>query len=315
MTAYDWDDRGISKSTNVNGYTVTVSIDDDGGFANPRDNDGNVSVIVGESSRHDVGDGTFASVGLLSPSEYLESDEVELPFECELCGLSVKRDRDRFIDYYGDEVCETGEDILHEIDEETQPAELNYAEYVKRETGATLVLAVEVNSNWSPAYTVIDSADLPLDWSDPSVLHRIDAIAYVLPSKVLEGFGEMIDLDGQETALRNEVEQFSLWASGEVYYYTVEDQDGKIVDSCSGYLGDEYVTEEAIASAESLSTEDSRPLYTVLYDHDASMVIGAVPGVPALVTVPGYETLAVRADSIVLAITAARKILTDGNNA
>lgn len=50
--------------------------------------------------------------------------------------------------------------------------------------------------------------------------------------------------------LKKEVEVYSAWASGEVYGYVVENEDGDQVDSCWGFIGEAgYCLEEGISSA------------------------------------------------------------------
>lgn len=55
-----------------------------------------------------------------------------------------------------------------------------------------------------------------------------------------------------------ELERYNAWAAGEVYYWTVLDQDGSAVESCHGYIGDEeasYAMTEAVAEAEHLEAQ------------------------------------------------------------
>lgn len=50
--------------------------------------------------------------------------------------------------------------------------------------------------------------------------------------------------------LLNEVQEYSAWLSGDVYYFTVEDEDGEILDSCGGFIGATYAEEAAREAAE-----------------------------------------------------------------
>ncbi len=43
----------------------------------------------------------------------------------------------------------------------------------------------------------------------------------------------------KEKAARAFLETYTKWCNGEVYYYTVEDEDGETVDSCGGFYGGE----------------------------------------------------------------------------
>jgi len=44
-----------------------------------------------------------------------------------------------------------------------------------------------------------------------------------------------------EQILASEVEDYSLYLSGDIYGYVVEAPDGTIIDSCWGYFGDEII--------------------------------------------------------------------------
>jgi hypothetical protein len=61
--------------------------------------------------------------------------------------------------------------------------------------------------------------------------------------------------DGDEDAalkyLDGELETYTDWANGTVYYYTVENEDGDVLDSCGGIYGEEYAEEEAKAALQS----------------------------------------------------------------
>jgi len=50
--------------------------------------------------------------------------------------------------------------------------------------------------------------------------------------------------------LQSEVAEYSQWANGEVYGYTVTDSDGEQVDSCWGFIGLEVATSEARSAAQ-----------------------------------------------------------------
>ncbi len=55
--------------------------------------------------------------------------------------------------------------------------------------------------------------------------------------------------------LRAEVDEYSAWLSGEVYFWLVRDEKGEVVDSCGGYVGSdseqlEHMRSEARAAAE-----------------------------------------------------------------
>lgn len=55
-----------------------------------------------------------------------------------------------------------------------------------------------------------------------------------------------------EQDLKHQVAEFDLFLRGEIYGYVIEDADGDEIDSCWGFIGDEYVRE---AAAEALASE------------------------------------------------------------
>jgi hypothetical protein len=62
-----------------------------------------------------------------------------------------------------------------------------------------------------------------------------------------------------EEALRGEVETYDSYLRGEVYWWTVEDEDGDILESVGGYLGEtDYALSEAKATAASYVEDRKR---------------------------------------------------------
>lgn len=56
--------------------------------------------------------------------------------------------------------------------------------------------------------------------------------------------------------LKSEVDVYSDWANGSVYYYRITDKDGDEVDSCYGFIGDpEYALSEGVSLAEHYEME------------------------------------------------------------
>ena len=57
-------------------------------------------------------------------------------------------------------------------------------------------------------------------------------------------------LDRVYKSLESIVEEYGKWCNGECYYYTVEDENGDTIDDlgCGGYIGHEYMMEEARSS-------------------------------------------------------------------
>lgn len=59
--------------------------------------------------------------------------------------------------------------------------------------------------------------------------------------------------------LRSEVEEWSSWANGEVYSFTIEDENGEFVDSCGGWIGDpDLAMSEGISFAQDVCRNDRK---------------------------------------------------------
>jgi hypothetical protein len=52
-----------------------------------------------------------------------------------------------------------------------------------------------------------------------------------------------------EEFMRDELEEYSKWASGQCYGFVITDPEGEVVESCWGFIGLEYITEEARITA------------------------------------------------------------------
>lgn len=50
--------------------------------------------------------------------------------------------------------------------------------------------------------------------------------------------------------LKSEIEYYSMYLEGQCYGYIIEDADGETLDSCWGFIGHDYVREEARSQAE-----------------------------------------------------------------
>lgn len=55
--------------------------------------------------------------------------------------------------------------------------------------------------------------------------------------------------------LRSEIEEYGKYVNGECYGYVLKDVDGETVDSCWGYIGYEYVQQEAKSQADWFAAE------------------------------------------------------------
>ena len=55
--------------------------------------------------------------------------------------------------------------------------------------------------------------------------------------------------------LRAEVKTYDQYIRGEIYRFTIEDEDGNYIDSCGGYYDREHCEQEAIISIESFNED------------------------------------------------------------
>jgi hypothetical protein len=77
-------------------------------------------------------------------------------------------------------------------------------------------------------------------------------IIYVSKKKILEEWKvDTIDSDLEDTILRSligEVDTYDMYLRNDVYYFTIEDEDGNLLESCGGFFGND----EAIAETKSI---------------------------------------------------------------
>jgi hypothetical protein len=66
---------------------------------------------------------------------------------------------------------------------------------------------------------------------------------YATHSEIEKEYGRL-DLERAENLLKGEVEIYDQYLTGDIYYFTLEDADGNIVDSCGGFYGLDYIVEE-----------------------------------------------------------------------
>ncbi len=55
--------------------------------------------------------------------------------------------------------------------------------------------------------------------------------------------------------LKSEIKEYGSYVNGECYGYVIEDVDGEQIDSCWGYIGYEYVQQEARSQADWYAAE------------------------------------------------------------
>jgi len=109
---------------------------------------------------------------------------------------------------------------------------------------ATVVLPLHASNDWvGTALTVIDHGR-------PVRAGTYAGIAFDTPKTRAE-LGENATTAQVEGSIRIELEQYTLWSTGEVYGFIVErvDEDGNVLDnldSCWGHIGNEWAAEAGI---------------------------------------------------------------------
>lgn len=79
--------------------------------------------------------------------------------------------------------------------------------------------------------------------------------------------------DRQKDA-RGCLKEYNAWCNGECYYYRLEDDDGKDVDSCGGFVGSEWLVESIYDAHPELFKDDKKTLKEeVELSGDASFVL------------------------------------------
>jgi len=98
-------------------------------------------------------------------------------------------------------------------------------------------------------------------------------------------------LEDYATWAAAEVDRYSEWGAGEVYFWRVRDEDGETVESCHGYIGHDdmkYALSEAVAEAQALEAD------AVEADREAAETAREIDAVARRVTfVPVLDNLGV----------------------
>lgn len=115
------------------------------------------------------------------------------------------------------------------------------AEYLKTLPTGSIVLPVfmyehsGIALSCGPFACPWDSGQLGVISITPEKIRREYSVRHILKK-----------LRIQVTAsLRSEVEEYSKFVNGECYSFAIEDPDGETIDSCCGFIGWEYVQQEA----------------------------------------------------------------------
>lgn len=100
-----------------------------------------------------------------------------------------------------------------------------------------VIYTLEINQDGSVSGSLLTVEDIGSG--------RFDGLAYVEHEAIVKEYGSL-DLERATKLLKGEVEEYSRWASGDVYGVEVEDTEtGHVLDSCWGFIGYDYALEEA----------------------------------------------------------------------
>jgi hypothetical protein len=90
---------------------------------------------------------------------------------------------------------------------------------------------------------------------------------------------EWADEDAARKAALSLVEEWNTYLSGDVYGYTLEDEDGNYLDGCWGFYGMDAVKDEACSAAASHADKrDEEQARELLNDNDPRCYLATVPG-------------------------------------
>jgi hypothetical protein len=206
----------IAETLQRNGYTVQIVHDED--CSSPRENE-NVGLFLGFPHRHyNIGDEKF------DPSEYTR------PCTGEKCEQGMVDGPEGYVECA---TCMGGGEL-------TPKSEAQLMEWLKEDHGATVVLKVGMIDHSGVSYYLGGGASIfdPGGWDSGTC-------GYILDTKEnrerlgIEGF----TVEQITEALAGEIKEYDSWARGDCYGIVVKDTNGKVVDSCWGFIGSEYVME------------------------------------------------------------------------
>ena len=83
-----------------------------------------------------------------------------------------------------------------------------------------------------------------------------DGLIFVSYAKVFKEYGwkrmSRQRKEQIEKYLQGEIDTYNQWATGDVWWFCIEDEDGEHLESCGGFFGREYCEQEAQEVAEGL---------------------------------------------------------------
>lgn len=166
------------------------------------------------------------------------------------------------------------ETIRSRYTKETAPS---YAEWcvttLKEQHGALFVRPVYMIDHSGVAYRMGDSEDSGNPFHDPWDSGQIGYI--IITPKGVEMCGTPPELF--EQVARQDVEQYGMWANGEVYGWAALDPYGETIESCWGYIGHDewdYMKSEARSAIDGYFDSREQQAADIMADSIAALKIG-----------------------------------------
>lgn len=158
--------------------------------------------------------------------------------------IRIKHDEDpvspRDFDNFGVMVCMHRRYTLgdkHDLKEDLFASWDTIQQYLEREEGALHILPLYLYDHSGIAMSTLREWPFNCPWDSGQV-----GFIYTT-NGIIKKMG--VRPEDVEEQLRLEVKTYSQFISGDVHGYIIEDDDGKIVDSCWGFFGYEYAEQEA----------------------------------------------------------------------
>lgn len=234
-------DNTLVESREVNGFTVNVRRDSDpGGAENPREGDGNFLWLGFPHRNYNIGDEQI--------------DPRNFSIDCRTCGGSGQLEFQEAAELLPCAVCNGyGTEEAKDLDELIELVEIKYEARVVKPVGMIDHSGVAFYLGGGP------------HWSDSQGWDSGTCGLMVCTQVMLDDWGvpELTD-DEIVEQMRREIDVYSAWSQGEVYYFEVIDANGDTEECVGGFIGDEgrqCAMDEGVISAENSTPPE--PLYTV----------------------------------------------------
>ncbi|MEO6159046.1 MAG: hypothetical protein ABIQ39_15625 [Ilumatobacteraceae bacterium] len=196
-----------------NGYTVEIAYDQYGGSESPRSNESNLGLFLGFPHRsYSIGD------------EQVDPRTIEIPcVDCDGTGTGAVPN-----EHADCGTCE-GRGSREPV------SEAEVMEHLRVEHGARVIQKVGMIDHSGVSYYMGGGASAfdPGGWDSGTcgyILDRPDR----LKDLGCEDFSDEKIIEN----LALEIKEYGAWCNGEVYTISVSDQNGDVVESCGGFIGD-----------------------------------------------------------------------------